>query len=149
MKNNAGVASDKDTLWVLLLVAIQDDQFETVRDSIVQKPEKDVDTILKEIRECDTSLMIKDSAHNKSMIRTSCWATTPSDGKQACYNHHDSENKCTWRIPKFPDSWKHAFGSKMFHLLLNWHNITTKNKISQLALDNSFATVTEPVDSSK
>jgi hypothetical protein len=37
-KHNAKLAEDTDTLRALLLVAIQDDQFETIRDNIVHKP---------------------------------------------------------------------------------------------------------------
>jgi hypothetical protein len=37
-KHNAKLAEDMDTLHALLLVAIQDDQFETIRDNIVHKP---------------------------------------------------------------------------------------------------------------
>ena len=61
-KNNAKIADDTDTLRALLLVAIQDDDFEAVRDSIVSKPDSTVDTILTEIRERETSLMMKDNA---------------------------------------------------------------------------------------
>ena len=61
-KNNARLSDDTDTLRALLLVAIQDDDFETVRDSIVHKPESGVETILTELRERETSLMMKDQA---------------------------------------------------------------------------------------
>jgi hypothetical protein len=46
------------------LVAIQDDQFETIRDNIVHKPTLSIDEILKDIRECDTSMQMKDGACN-------------------------------------------------------------------------------------
>ena len=59
-KNNARLADDNDTLRVLLIVAIQDNDFEMVRDSIVHKPDSTVDHILTEIRERETSLMMKD-----------------------------------------------------------------------------------------
>ena len=50
-KNKAGLAMDMDTLWVLLLVAIQDDQFKPVRDTIVKEPTRGVDEILKDLRD--------------------------------------------------------------------------------------------------
>ena len=37
-KNKAGLAMDTDTLWALNLVAIQDEQFEAIRDTIVKEP---------------------------------------------------------------------------------------------------------------
>ncbi|KAI2492905.1 hypothetical protein MHU86_21653 [Fragilaria crotonensis] len=49
-KNNARLSEDSDTLRALLLVAIQDDDFELVRDSIVHKPDSSVESILTEIR---------------------------------------------------------------------------------------------------
>jgi hypothetical protein len=63
-KHNAKLAEDTDTLRALLLVAIQDDLFEMIRDNIVHKPTISIDEILKEIRECDTSMKMKDGAHN-------------------------------------------------------------------------------------
>jgi hypothetical protein len=63
-KNNARLSEDSDTLRALLLVSIQDNEFEMVRDSIVHKPTSTVDMILTEIRERETSLMLKDQASN-------------------------------------------------------------------------------------
>jgi hypothetical protein len=63
-KHNAKLAEDTDTLCALLLVAIQDDQFETIRDNIVHKPTLSIDEILKDIRERDTSMQMKDGARN-------------------------------------------------------------------------------------
>lgn len=44
------------------MVAIQDDDFEMVRDSIVHKPYLSVESILTELRERETSLMMRDQA---------------------------------------------------------------------------------------
>ena len=63
-KHNPKLAEDTDTLRALLLVVIQDDQFETIRDNIVHKPTLSIDEIQKDIRECDTSMQMKDSARN-------------------------------------------------------------------------------------
>jgi hypothetical protein len=63
-KHNAKLAEDTDTLRALLLVAIQDDQFETIHDNIVHKPmlQVSIDEILKDIRERNTSMQMKDGA---------------------------------------------------------------------------------------
>ena len=61
-KNNARLADDNDTLRALHLVAIQDDDFEMVRDSIVHKPDSTVNHILTELCERKTSLMMKDQS---------------------------------------------------------------------------------------
>ncbi len=116
-KNNARLSDDTDTLRAFLLVAIQDDNFEIVRDSIVHKPDIGKDTILTELCECETSLIMKDQA---SYIGDD--GTTLSLG----YSHrvqqtqfpgtHDRpvENAASssqkWSIPKFPDSWRSGFG---------------------------------------
>ena len=71
-KNKAGLASDTDTLRALLLVAIQDDQFELVQDSIVKEPTWGIDEILKDLWEQETSLHIKDSAHADMSIWSAC-----------------------------------------------------------------------------
>ena len=69
-QNNAQLASDTDTLRALLLVAIQDDDFESIRDDILKKPENGIESILKDLRERDTSLQIKDAAHDGKMSRS-------------------------------------------------------------------------------
>ena len=53
-KNKAGLAMDMDTLRALLLVAIQDDQFEPARDMIVKEPTRGVDEILKNLHDQET-----------------------------------------------------------------------------------------------
>ena len=50
-KNKAGLATDMDTLRALLLVVIQDEQFEPVQDMIVKEPTRGVDKILKDLRD--------------------------------------------------------------------------------------------------
>jgi hypothetical protein len=63
-KHNAKLVEDTDTLHALFLVAIQDDQFETIRDNIVHKPMLSIDEILKDICEHYTSMQMKDGACN-------------------------------------------------------------------------------------
>ena len=67
-KNKDGLVTDMDTLRVLLLVVIQDKQFEPVWDSIVKEPTRGVEEILKDLREWETLLHIKDSAHTEKPI---------------------------------------------------------------------------------
>ena len=50
-KNKAGLVTDTDTMRALLLVAIQDEQFELVWDMIVKVPTRGVDEILKDLRD--------------------------------------------------------------------------------------------------
>ena len=50
------MADDHDTLRALLLVAIQDDSFESVRDIIVEPPQRKIDELMKDIREKELSI---------------------------------------------------------------------------------------------
>ena len=135
-KNKAGLATDTDTLRTLLLVAIQDEQFEPVRDTIVKEPTRGVDEILKDLRDRETSLQIKDSAHAEKPIQLARHA-------QGTYtwNTYYSPNAAVkgWRIPKFPNSWKTAFGPKLFQMLINWRTAAHK-KASQEQLNEDFPT---------
>ena len=138
-KNRAGLATDMDTLQVLLLVAIQDDQFELVRDTIVKEPTRGVDKILKDLHDQETSLHIKDSAHAEKPNRLAQHAQ--GSYTRNTYYSPDSTIK-GWRIPKFPDSWKMAFSLKLFQMLINWRTAVHK-KTSQEQLNEDFTTSTE------
>jgi hypothetical protein len=61
-KNTAKLAEGKDTLRALLLVTIQDDEFDPVCDSIIHHPDSSVEMILTEICEHKALLNIKDQA---------------------------------------------------------------------------------------
>ena len=148
-KNNARLSEDTDTLRALLLVAIQDDDFEMVRDSIVHKPDSGVETILTEIRERETSLMMKDQASKlggdgaNSGTRYSRRVHFSSSGTQnkSGENNHSTSQK--WNIPKYPDSWKAGFGGSLFKLLISWRSDAHKGK-TQDKLNTEYATVVEP-----
>ena len=138
-KNKAGLASDTETLQALLLVAIQDDQFEPVWDSIVKEPNRGIEEILKDLCEQETLLHIKDSAHADRSIQSACQAQ--SSYSQNNFNSSNSTFK-GWQIPKFPNSWKTAFGPKLFQMLIDWY-IEVHKKVSQEKLNSEFATLVE------
>jgi hypothetical protein len=148
-KNNAQLANDSDTLQALLLVAIQDDDFEIVRDSIVHKPNSSADQILTEIRERDTSLMMKDQASNVTGDGTSTTrysrraqsATASKTGKRQPSSGPAPENR-KWVIPRLPDSWKKSFGAALFKLVFDWRTDAHKGK-TQLQLNDAFDTFIE------
>jgi hypothetical protein len=149
-KNNARLAEDTDTLRALLLVAIQDDAFEMVRDSIVHKPGTSVETILTEIRERETSLYMKDQASSISGdgtgTRYSRRVTQLSPGTQQQRSLGDAGGpqfgSRKWNIPKFPDNWKSAIGASFFKLLLEWRVEAHKGR-TQSQLNERFNTVVE------
>ena len=63
-KNIANVVDDDQTLRALLLVAIQDESFESIRNNILEKLNRSVDELLGDIREKDTSLQMKDGVRS-------------------------------------------------------------------------------------
>ena len=130
-KNNARLSDDTDTLHALLLVAIQDDSFEMVRDTIVHKPDLSIDSILTELRERETSLMMKDQAStiggdgsSTRLSRRVQTFPTKKGGKSSSWETSDRK----WSIPRFPDTWKKAFGVPLFKLLLDWRTDAHKGK---------------------
>ena len=137
-KNKAGLAMDTDTLRVLLLVVIQDEQFEPVRDTIVKEPTKGMDEILKDLHDREISLQIKDSAHAEKPI----WLARHAQGTYTRNTYYSPSAAVKgWRIPRFPNSWKMAFGPKLFQMLINWRTAAHK-KTSQEQLNEDFATLT-------
>ena len=148
-KNNARTSDDTDTLQALLLVAIQDDDFEIVRDSIVHKPDMGKDTILTELRERETSLMMKDQASNmggdgatSSSRYSRRVQQTQSPGTHGRSAENAASSSQKWNIPKFPDSWRSGFGASLFKLLLSWCLDAHKGR-SQTQLSNEYATLVE------
>ena len=92
-QNSAQLTLDTNTLQALLLVAIKDDDFESIQDDILKKPENGIESILKDLSNCDTSLQIKDAAH---------------DGKIACSSRMSSSSNlgsCPL-LTDFKNTWK-------------------------------------------
>ena len=57
-------------MHALLLIAIQDQNFDTVRDEILKSPAKTIDELLTDLRERDSSLAIRDLSHNAIVAST-------------------------------------------------------------------------------
>ena len=156
-KNKATIASDNASLRALLLVAIQDDDFEVVRDAIVKDPNRKAEAILTDLRERETSLRMKDNGsnmkgdgnHNTRYTRRSQSANNQTQsrsrsGTQDLKSAKDGSgfNTSPWKIPRFPDSWKQSFGHSLFSLLLEWRTAASRGK-SQGQLNSEYDTVVE------
>jgi hypothetical protein len=139
-KHNAKLVEDTDTLHALLLVAIQDDQFEMIRDNIIHKPTLSIDEILKDIHEHDTSIQMKDGACNITDDGTSLsgWQTATREPHQKCV----SCGEC-WNIPFFPESWSQVVRGKKLRLMINWCMMAMKKGSTQNELNKAFALKTE------
>lgn len=138
----AKLADDNDTLRALLLVAIQDDEFDNVRRDIVKNPELTATDILKEIHDRDQSLNMIDDARKAKHSRR----LRSTDSKKPSDNPSEA-NPRKWWIPKFPSSWKKAmesdkFGVKIFSVLTQWRHDVIKQK-SQAELDKAYSMIVE------
>ena len=137
-KNKAGLADDTDTLRALLLVAIQDDQFEQVRDTIIKEPDRQIDMLLKDLQDRETSLHIKDSAYDDKSPRLARRMISGTNFSNNKYHNPNSSKPRGWYIPEFPESWEQSFGSKFFRLLQEWCSEAMFKKVSQAKLNDNF-----------
>lgn len=130
-KARAQLPKDEETLRALLLIAIQDDDFESVRDKIVENPKLGYDKILIHIRERHQSLAIKDDAgitgDGARVRRTPHKTGTGSQGSTGQF-----------KIPRLPSSWRRAFGPKLFDVIISWRGAAHSGKYSQASLDKKF-----------
>ncbi len=125
-----------------------------VRDSIVHKSDSSVDNILTEICERETSLMMKDQVSgiigdSTGTTRYSRRASHSTPGTTSSRSGGTGgttlfPTNWKWMIPKFPDTWRSAFGNPIFRLLLEWRTDTHKGK-TQMQLSDSFSTLVESV----
>jgi hypothetical protein len=101
-----------------------------VRDSIVHKPESIVDMILTEIRERETSLMMKDQASNIGGDSANATRFTRRiQGSSAVKSSEASAKK--WSISCYLDSWRKSFGTSLFKLLIDWRTGAHKGQSQQ------------------
>ena len=131
-ENKATLIKDTDTLRALLLVAIQNDEFDTIRDDILKFPAKGIEDFLTSIRDRDSSLQIKDSGREIS-----------GDGIGNRYARraptNDQANSSTkWKIPFFPRSWQNNLDKNIFRLLDKWRQDAIRNNTPQWKLNNEY-----------
>lgn len=135
-QSKATLVQDTDTLRALLLVAIQHDDYDAVRDDILKSPSKDLNVFLNAIRERDSSLQMKDAGRdipvdgvNQRWVRR-----TESKGS--------SHQRPRWCIPFFPRSWKNQMDPGFFRLLLKWRDEAHK-QVGQYKLNDAFEIKTD------
>jgi hypothetical protein len=139
-KNDAKIARDFDTLRAFLLDAFHDEEFEWVRDLIIQKHDSSIESILTEICVREMSLMRKDQASKVSgdgtldtrySRQTSQQGHTSRSSAKGIHSRSNDDANSSypsdagvtkWIIPKFPNSWRNTFGAAWFNLLLEWRS---------------------------
>ena len=138
-KVKAKIANDNETLRALLLLAIQDPNFDTVRDEILKSPNKSIEDLLTDLRERDSSLAIRDSYHNEiSGDGLSYSRRSVAFEKGSKYSKNaNTDGKKEWKIPFFPHGWKEAIGQKIFNHMISWRMESNKGHTQQ-ELNNEF-----------
>ena len=152
-KVKAKIANDNETLRALLLLAIQDPNFDTVRDEILKSPSKTIEDLLTDLRERDSSLAIRDSSHNEingdglSYARRS---VTYEKGSKYPKNNSNYPKKSEdsakeWKVPFFPNGWRDAMGQRIFSHIISWRIEACKGRTQQ-QLNNKFDLKVEQID---
>ena len=137
-KVKAKLANDNETLRALLLLAIQDQNFDPVRDEILKSPTKTIEDLLTDLQERDSSLAIRDASHTdlsgdgRMLSRRS--VTFDDDKKN---KNHNKFQKKEWRIPYYPNGWRDAVGPKLFKVLCSWRSDAIKG-LSQHKLNSTY-----------
>ena len=148
--NKAQISTDNETLRAFLLVALQDDDYDSIRDIIIEKPERAIDDLLNNIRQKDTSLQLKEGVRRlqgDGSTITSRRTSTNKAPKNTSVIHAMKNGK--WIIPSFPPGWKQVVGSKIFKVMTDWRKAAIHNNTLQEALNKRFAFRVEEVHSHK
>jgi hypothetical protein len=148
-ETGTGLGTCKLSQQTLLLVAIQDDDYDCVRDAIIKDPERDIEMILRDIRDREASLGVKNGtcdlrgdgmSHSKSrraFVDNSGNQTLKRDNKKKS-GEKDDNKKLHWNVPRFPDDWKEAGGEKLFATMLAWRRAANVDQKSQDILVSKY-----------
>ena len=111
--HKAKIGDDTDTLCAFLSIAIQDDDFDSIRDSILESPQNSIEGLLGKIHIKEASLQIKQvgpKGLKSDGTLTSQRSQSSSTGPKGCIA--ETIKKGQWVIPTFPQGWKQAIGEK-------------------------------------
>ena len=139
-RNKAQLHKDNDTLRAFLLVAIQDVDFDKIRDTIIDQPTKSIDDLLNDICTKDASLQLKDGVRSLHGDGTSTVTRRVSSNKTGSKNRvQDDIKNGRWVILTFPPGWSKAIGPKLFKILSEWRKAAIFQHSLQKTLDKTFA----------
>jgi hypothetical protein len=147
-ETGAGLGTCKLSQQALLLVAIQDDDYDCIRDSIIKEPDRDIELILREIRDREASLGVKNGtndlrgdglAHSKVRRTT---VDKNQNGKREQKTRYetkgDNKKNLQWNVPRLPDDWKAVGGEKLFQTMLAWRRAANVDQLNQETLVNKY-----------
>ena len=121
-RNKSKLSEDQETLCAFFLVAIQDDGFDAVRDTIIETHDTKIDDLLSDICTKDTSLQMKEGVcklqgDGTTAISRRAQSSTLSSFKNN--NVADAINAGKWIIPSFPPGWSKAIDHNLEKFMTN------------------------------
>jgi hypothetical protein len=144
-ETGAGLGTCKLSQQALLLVAIQDDEYDCIRDNIIKEPDRDIETILRDIRDREASLGVKNGTNDLrgdglaySKSRRAFTDNNASLNNKGDNKRKNDNKKQSWNIPRFPDDWKEAGGEKLFNTMLAWRRAANVDQKSQEILVTKY-----------
>lgn len=142
-KVGASLATDNDTLRALLLVAIQDDSYDTVRDVLVNQPLRKVDDILTDLRNREASMMIKDGAIGAAIDSapssgSARRASTTIKSKSRDSSPGERGQHRPWKVPPICSSFKKLMNTGAYNALCQWRSFVHGKSISPEKIEEEF-----------
>ena len=154
-KINPIMANEKDFLRPLMLMSLQDDSYDKVREKILADPSLTVDDFLEELRNREQILQ---GINGEDMTNIDGTAADPIRGRRTQTSHTDKSSKKTfdrssgsgtgdsglsgpWNIPLIPKSWMNMLGKGVFQTLLQWQSTAHGKNITVDQLRKQFEVV--------
>jgi hypothetical protein len=151
-KINPIMANEKDFLRPLMMMSLQDDSYDKVREKILADPSLSVDDFLEELRNREQILQ---GINGEDMTNIDGTAADSVRGRRASTDksykkksdHHsgggtgDSTLSGPWNIPLIPKSWMNMLGKGVFQTLLQWRSAAHGKNITVDQLRKQFEVV--------
>lgn len=152
---NPNLAVEADFIRPVMLMAIQDDDYNIVREKIIAEPNKTVAEFLSDIRDRESILrslngeVIKpiDGSKPEGIRSRRVTHSNPRRDKKmgSSSNRQHNPNRSSqgessgpWNIPLFPHTWKSMVGKGVFTLMCTWRSTANGNNIDTSTLNKSF-----------
>lgn len=159
---NPNLATESDFIRPVMLMAIQDDDYNIVREKIIAEPNKTVAEFLSDIRDRESILRsingevikpIDGSSPDGIRSRRTTHSSNPRDKKagSSSSNGQRGSSKSSqgesqsgpWNIPTFPGSWKPMVGNGVFTLMCQWRSKANGSDIDLPTLNKQFQVQTQ------
>ena len=154
---NPRMAVEPDFIRPLMLMAVQDDDYDLIRESIIADPSLTIPQFLNDLRDRDTILkgvngenMRNIDGQASSTVRGRRAPTHNAGGGKSHYakknNDHHSSHRGTsdrdlsgpWNVPYIPRTWKQMLGGGVFSTLNKWRTTAHGSSIAMSELNKQF-----------